>query len=72
MSQRPTTEVPAFVKSRTPEGLRRKMLQNNAKSRISHHYFDVQYADGSWYAWYYFNEPKFSVLAPSEAKTVKE
>jgi hypothetical protein len=45
--------LPFFIRSRSPNGLRRSMLQNNAKYGMTFQYFDIQFAQGSWYAWYY-------------------
>lgn len=72
MSQRPLTEVPAFIRSKSPEGLRRKMLQNNAKLRLTNHYFDLQYVNGDWYAWFYKNEPNMSAVSNLESAAVAE
>lgn len=45
-----------FVSAKTPRGLRRSMLRNNAKHKGFVVYQDVQFVKGSWYAWYYVTE----------------
>jgi hypothetical protein len=62
MSFRSTKEVPMFIKASSPEGLRRKMEQNNARMGIANHYFDIQFANGVWYSWFYVdNMKKFNI-----------
>lgn len=34
-------------------GLRRAMLRNNVRLRAFIKYFDVQYVNGQWYAWFF-------------------
>lgn len=46
-------QLPFYIRARSPQGLRRAMLSNNAKAGLTFHYFDIQFAQGSWYAWYY-------------------
>jgi hypothetical protein len=29
------------------------MIENNAKHGLTFKYFDIQYVQGAWYAWYY-------------------
>ena len=45
--------IPTFIVASTPKRLRRLMLQTNAKLGATVQYFDIQYANGKWYAWYY-------------------
>jgi hypothetical protein len=45
--------IPNYVSARSPQGLRRVMLMNNAKSGFFHQYFDIQFVGGRWYAWFY-------------------
>lgn len=45
--------IPAFVTARSPLGLRRAMLINNAKAGAFHRYFDIQFVQGQWYAWFF-------------------
>jgi hypothetical protein len=46
-------QLPFFIKARSPQGLRRLMIKTNAKHGYTFHYFDIQFANGSWYAWFY-------------------
>ena len=49
------TSLPNFLSSESPKGLRRKMLENNGRLGMFVSYFDIQFVDGLWYAWYYFD-----------------
>lgn len=44
--------IPHYVKARTPEGLKRAMLQNNLKFKAYCNYSNIQFVDGNWYAWF--------------------
>lgn len=46
-------QLPFFIKARSPQGLRRLMIQTNTKQGYTFHYFDIQHVNGNWYAWYY-------------------
>jgi hypothetical protein len=46
-------QIPFFIRARSPMGLRRSMIMNNAKHGLTFHYFDIQFVQGSWYAWFY-------------------
>lgn len=50
-------ELPNFIAARDPMGLRRLMLETNARLGQYTHYFDIQYADiggkKQWVAWFY-------------------
>lgn len=48
-----STLIPDFIKARSPAGLRRLMFQNNLKDGKQYNYFSIQFASGSWVAWYY-------------------
>lgn len=45
--------IPTFLKAKTAEELRSLMLKNNLKLNQEFNYFDIQFANGSWFAWYY-------------------
>lgn len=49
-------ELPNFIRSKSPRGLRLLMLKNNIKLSATVRYFDIQFVKGSWYAWYF--EPR--------------
>lgn len=45
--------IPSFLTAASPIGLRRLMLENNQKHKKMIKYFDIQFVNGKWYAWYY-------------------
>jgi hypothetical protein len=45
-------DVPHFIKARTPEALKRAMLDNNVRLKAFVGYFSIQFVNGYWYAWY--------------------
>lgn len=51
--------VPSFIKSRSPSGLRRLMVENNLKHHGMVQYFDIQsYIERgkqAWIAWFYID-----------------
>jgi hypothetical protein len=49
--------VPNYVKATSPLGLRRLMLNVQIKDSMQYNFFNVQFAQGYWFAWY-FKEPK--------------
>ena len=53
--QESSASIPSFLTARSPEGLRRLMLRNNAKHAMFFKYFDIQFVNGRWYAWYILN-----------------
>lgn len=46
-------EIPNFVVARSAQALRVAMLRNNARFGIMFHYFDIQFVDGKWFAWFF-------------------
>jgi hypothetical protein len=44
--------VPNFVRASSKSGLVRAMMRNNHKDKNFYRYFDIQFADGEWVAWY--------------------
>lgn len=46
-------EIPSFIKALTPRGLRLSMLRNNTKHGVTFQYFDIQFVEGKWIAWFY-------------------
>lgn len=46
-------QIPFYIKSRSPNGLRRLMLQTNNNAGLTFHYFDIQFVNGYWFAWFY-------------------
>lgn len=45
--------IPHFLKARSPDGLRALMLENNNKRGCEFQYYQIVFADGFWYAWFY-------------------
>jgi hypothetical protein len=45
--------IPNFVVAGDVKSLRRAMLLNNAKLGSEVVYFDIQFAQGKWYAWFF-------------------
>lgn len=45
--------LPSYMRAKTAQGLRLLMLKTNARHGIDFHYFDIQFAAGYWYAWYF-------------------
>lgn len=49
------TRIPSFISARSPIALRRLMLANNMKYGGEVRYFDIQFASGKWWAWFYLD-----------------
>lgn len=47
------SEVPNFLKSSSATSLRRMMLKECSRFGGSVSFFDIQFAQGFWFAWYY-------------------
>lgn len=45
--------IPNFIQEKTPIKLQQAMLRLNASRGKEYQFFDIQYVNGSWYAWYY-------------------
>jgi len=45
--------IPNFLKAKTAIALQQAMLSNNLEQGKEYHYFDIQYVNGNWYAWYF-------------------
>lgn len=62
-------DIPNFIQASTPQGLRLAMLRNNAKHGMFFHYFDIQFVNGKWIAWFFQRiENADELLKPTEAK----
>jgi hypothetical protein len=44
--------VPNYIKAASPQGLRRFMLQAQIKDKTQYLFFDIQFNNGYWFAWY--------------------
>jgi len=53
MQQVSLKRIPNYLKARSPQGLRRLMLLNNAKYSTFFEYVYIQFTEGNWYAWFY-------------------
>jgi hypothetical protein len=49
-----TEDIPNYLVARNARALRVAMLRNNARHGTMFKYFDIQFADGKWYAWFFF------------------
>lgn len=58
---------PHYLKARSPRGLSRLMGLNNTKLGMQAKYFNIQFVEGSWYAWYYADS--IQVLEAENKKT---
>lgn len=68
------TSIPNYLAALTPMGLRRLMLQNNARLGAHVRYFDIQYVDMNgkkqWVAWFYETLENYKIqdLETTQAK----
>lgn len=44
--------VPAYLQAKTKDELRKLMRAVQLKHGMKFHFFDIQYAEGKWVAWY--------------------
>lgn len=44
--------VPAYLEAKTKEELRKLMLQLQLKLKLKIVFYDIQFAEGKWVAWY--------------------
>ena len=51
--------IPVYIKAKTADDLMFEMAKTNRKHGANLRYFDVQYAKGQWYAWYYLESSKY-------------
>jgi len=47
--------APTFLVAKSPQALSQLMLKNNMAHGYEFKYFDIQFANGKWYAWYFKN-----------------
>jgi hypothetical protein len=47
--------IPKYITASNPKGLRRRMLQTQLKLGYGLNWFDIQYVNKKWYAFYYDN-----------------
>jgi hypothetical protein len=52
MSESRSSFLPNYLRARSPQGLRRLMLLNNIKRGLQVSYFNIQFVNGYWFAWY--------------------
>lgn len=46
-------ELPNFLMARNPKELRALMFKNSLRLAMTVQYFDIQFAQGKWFAWYF-------------------
>jgi hypothetical protein len=44
--------IPHFISASTPRELMRRMLLTNVADGFEYKYFDIQFINGQWVAWY--------------------
>lgn len=67
MSLRSPKEIPNFLRSKTPEGLKREMAKLNAMTGYHNKFFDIQFVNGEWFCWYYFETSSAKeILKPAD------
>jgi hypothetical protein len=44
--------IPNFVSAASPQGLRRVMFQKCIKDGLLYTFFDIQFVNGKWIAWF--------------------
>jgi hypothetical protein len=59
--------IPNYISASSPKGLRRLMLLNNLKNGKQYNYFDLQFANGKWFVWYYESEKIDELLTQKES-----
>lgn len=65
-------DIPNFIKAKTVLGLRRNMLINNSKEGITFNYFDIQFVNGEWYAWFYTELKNNDELLNDEKQSARQ
>lgn len=63
--------VPNYVKASSPIGLRRLMYAVQSKDKMQYNFYDIQFVNGSWYAWYLVT-PKTHIEKLETAKELAE
>ena len=49
------TLIPFSITAKSRNGLSIAMLKNNQATNTQYKYFDIQYVNGEWVAWFYAN-----------------
>ena len=65
--------IPHFLSAGSPEGLRRKMLENNIKDGKVYNYFQIVHTGSKWFAWYHKNaelDIKTELAIKADKKTI--
>ena len=50
-----SNQIPNYIASGSPLGLRRLMIKTNAKHGLTIRYLDIQFVNNKWFAWYFIN-----------------
>jgi hypothetical protein len=48
--------IPVYLKARTADDLMLAMAKNNRKHGMTFRYFDIQYTQDRWFAWFYLDK----------------
>lgn len=60
------SELPNYIKARNPKRLRALMLKNSVRLQMTVNYFDIQFVNNEWYAWYYEPIHKSDLMESNE------
>ena len=52
----PVGRIPKYLTASNPKGLQRLMLRQQVKLGYGVNYFDIQFANGKWFAWFIDND----------------
>ena len=69
MGDRSITEIPNFLRAKTPEGLKKEMLKVNGILGYHNKFFDIQFVNGEWFCWFYKEDPRPQSLLLKETDT---
>jgi hypothetical protein len=53
---------PTFIKAKTPVSLRELMLELIVTTGLDIKFFDIQFSNGYWFAWYYQTQDTMTLL----------
>lgn len=60
--------VPTYLKASSPDLLKDAMLENNLILKKEIKYQDIQFVNGSWFAWYYLEIDIVKSIMQKKAK----
>lgn len=50
--------VPVYITAKSADDLLTVMAKNNMKYGMNFRYFDIQFVENKWFAWYYLDKTK--------------